>query len=121
MKKTTKTKKTPAPATKPAAAPKIAKPAAPAVVTKPKVSRVTIVAKIDVGFGNTLYVRGDGAGLAWDKGTLLTCESSDTWSIVLDRVSKPIAFKFVLNDIEWSAGEDYMAMPGDTVTVGPVF
>jgi hypothetical protein len=134
MKKTTKTKKTPAPATKltapaPApksAAPKIKKPAdvshpAPTAVTLPKFSRVTIVAKVDVGFGNALFIRGDGAGLSWDKGTLLTCESSDTWTIVLDRVSKPVTFKFVINDATWSTGEDYMAAPGDTVTVGPVF
>jgi hypothetical protein len=52
----------PAPARKSTAAPKIKKPAtaaaAPAVVAKPKGSRVTIVAKVDVGFGNTLFVRG---------------------------------------------------------------
>jgi len=134
MKKTTKTTKTPAPATKltapaPAAkstaTPKIKKPAAsagaPAIVTKPKGLRVTLVAKVDVGFGNSLYVRGDGAGLSWSSGKVLECSSGDTWTLVLLGVEKPFAFKFVRNDTDWSTGEDYMAAPGDTVTVTPVF
>src|ERR1700691_2258598 len=104
MKKTTKTKKTPAPATKlpapaPArkstAAPKIRKPAAspeaPAIVTKPRGQKVTLVAKVDVGFGNSLYVRGDGAGLSWGGGKMLESTSADTWTLVLTGVEKPFA------------------------------
>ena len=135
MKKHTKTEKTPAPATKLTAhaparkstvAPKIKKPAAsspaaPAVVAKPKGSRVTITAKVDVGFGNAVFIRGDGAGLSWSKGTLLDCASNDTWSVALQGVEKPVAFKLVLNDEVWSTGDDYHAAPGDTVTVTPVF
>lgn len=82
---------------------------------------MTITAKIDVGFGNTLYVRGDGAGLSWDRGTPLVCQAADSWTIVLPSVAKPFSFKFVLNDQEWGAGKDYLAGPGDTVTVTPSF
>jgi hypothetical protein len=134
MKKTTKTKKAPAPATKltapaPArktsAAPKIraaaATPAAPAVVTKPRGLRVTLVAKADVGFGNSLFVRGDGAGLGWTKGIPLENSGTDTWSIILSGVEKPFSFKFVRNDAEWCTGEDFKAAPGETVTVIPLF
>ena len=131
MKKTAKTIKTPAPAIKPTApaparkttaVPKILKPAsAPAIAAKPAGANVTITAKIDVGFGNALYVRGDGAGLSWDKGTPLACKATDTWSIVLPGVGKPFVFKFVLNDQEWSVGKDYLAAPGETVTVTPSF
>ncbi|HXQ79775.1 MAG TPA: hypothetical protein VN775_00590 [Opitutaceae bacterium] len=135
MKKTTKTEKTPAPATKLTAptparkstvAPKIKKsaapsPAAPAVMAKPKAAGVTITAKIDVGFGNALFVRGSGAGLSWAKGTPLVCVSNDTWRIVLPGADSPFAFKFALNDAAWSAGKDYLAGPGDTVTVTPAF
>jgi hypothetical protein len=135
MKKTTKTAKTPAPATKntapaparkTAAAPRIkpsaaSTPSASAVVTKPKGSRVTLVAKVDVGFGNTLFVRGGGAGLSWEKGTALDCTGNDTWTLVLPAVEKPFAFKLVLNDTVWSTGEDYSAAPGGTVTVTPSF
>lgn len=131
MKKITKTSKTPAPATKPvspapakksATVPKIKKSAAaPAVVTKPKGSRVTLVAKIDIGFGNLLYVRGSGDGLSWDSGKCLDCSTNDTWTLVLPATSKPVAFKFLVNDLTWSLGEDYTAAPGDTVTVTPAF
>jgi hypothetical protein len=135
MKKNTKSHKTPAPATKltapaPArkttAAPKVKKPAASspaasAVVTKPRGSRVTLIAKADIGFGNILFVRGDGAGLSWEKGTALDCTANDTWTLVLPVVDKPFAFKLVLNDTIWSTGEDYTAAPGDTVTVTPSF
>lgn len=140
MKKTTSTRKTPAPATKQAApapvrpstaaskakslaapAPVAPPPASPVVMAKPKAAGVTITAKIDVGFGNALFVRGSGAGLSWGKGALLTCVSSDTWRIVLPGASGPFAFKFLLNDETWSAGKDYLAGPGDTVTVTPAF
>ena len=131
--KTVKTTKTPAPATKLTApaparkstvAPKVkpaAQPAAPAIVAKPTGSRVTIVAKADVGFGNSLFLRGDGAGLSWEKGLLLDNVSGDTWRTVLSGVEKPFAFKLLINDEVWSAGADFVASPGDTVTVTPSF
>jgi hypothetical protein len=133
MKKTTKPSKTPAPATKFAApapapkstpAPKIKKseaPSAMAMVTKPKGASVIITAKIDIGFGNVLFIRGDGAGLTWAKGTPLECSSSDGWTLTIAGVEKPFAFKFLVNDSAWSTGEDYYAAPGDTVLVTPVF
>ncbi len=134
MKKTTKSAKTPAPATKPAApapaskstvAPKIKAPAAaspaPAVVAKPKGARVTIIAKIDVGFGNSLSIRGDEPYLRWTKGLALGSVASDKWEIVLSGVDRPFQFKFLLNDSEWSSGENLTASPGDTVEVTPSF
>jgi hypothetical protein len=135
MKKTTKTNKTPAPATKPTApapalkstiAPKIIRrtlptPAEPALVTKPKGAKVTITAKTDVGFGNALFIRGEGAGLSWSRGRRLDCVSNDTWSVTLPGVEAPIAFKLLLNDDVWSADPNYSASPGDAVTVTPAF
>jgi len=132
MKKTTKPSKTPAPATKtiepaPASkstvAPKIKAPAAasPAVVAKPKGSRVTIAARIDVGFGNILSIRGDEPFLTWKKGTPLGSCASDKWEIVLTGVDRPFQFKFLVNDMIWSTGDNYTVSPGDTLTLTPVF
>jgi hypothetical protein len=135
MKKNTKPVKTPAPATKPTApapalkstvAPKIkvtAAPAtpAPAIVAKPKGSRVTIVAHVDVGFGNALHLRGDEPALHWGKGIALGCVSGSKWEIVLTGVEKPFEFKFLVNDISWSTGENYTASPGDTLALNPAF
>jgi hypothetical protein len=144
MKKPTKSAKTPAPAIKTSApapatkttapakaqkttvAPKIKAPAAPAPlapapVAKPKGSSVTISAKYDVGFGNALFIRGGGAGLSWEKGTALENLSADVWTIVIPGVEKPFGFKFAINDEVWSAGEDFVASPGDTLTITPGF
>ena len=101
----------------PAAAPS----AAPSVVTKPKVGRVTIVAIADVGFGNSLYVRGDEPFLHWAKGTALGNVAGDKWEIVLTGIEKPFEFKFLVNDTSWSTGDNFTASPGDTVTLTPVF
>lgn len=148
MKKTTKTdavkpakattpaKPAPSPVKKSKAAPKsvISSSIAPAVhddvapAAAPVVKEVaiapvstTIVAQIDVGFGNTLYVRGEGPGLSWEKGTALDCVADDKWSIVLAETSKPIVFKFLINDQTWCTGDDYVAQPGTTLTVTPAF
>jgi hypothetical protein len=136
MKKITKTTaKTPAPATKPAApaparkstvAPKIKapaapKPAAPSIVSKPKGARVTVTATIDVGFGNSLYVRGDEPYLSWTKGLLLANTGTDRWEIALSGVDRPFQFKFLRNDEDWSSGENYTASPGDTLAITPAF
>jgi len=81
----------------------------------------TIVAQVDVGFGNSLFIRGEGPGLSWEKGLTLECVADDKWSIELDESTKPIVFKFLLNDLTWCKGEDHVAQPGSTVTVSPVF
>lgn len=122
MKKTSKSSKTPAPAKKSKPATPKAK-AVPAVIQKtaPKAITTTISAHLDVGFGNLLYVRGDGAGLSWDKGVLMECVADDRWTVVLPESGRPIVFKFLLNDQNWSSGEDYTAVPGVTAVFTPIF
>lgn len=97
-------------------------PAAPAVKeTAAAPLSTTIVAQIDVGFGNTLFVRGEGPGLSWEKGVALDCVADDKWSVVLGETSKPLVFKFLINDQTWCTGDDYVAQPGTTLTVTPAF
>lgn len=81
----------------------------------------TITALVDVGFGNTLYLRGEGPGLSWEKGVPLDSLASDKWAITFAESARPIIFKFLLNDVSWSAGEDYTVAPGTSITVTPVF
>lgn len=110
--------KTAAPALKPAAktaAKPAVKPVAPAPVT------TTITAKIDIGFGNALYLRGEGAGLSWDHGLLMNCVADDCWSLELGESARPLIYKFLVNDLTWSAGEDYTVVAGRSVTVVPTF
>ena len=95
---------------------------APAVKTGPAKSVVTVIgASIDIGFGNLLYIRGEGAGLSWDVGVPLACVKDDFWSISLPETSKPIVYKFLINDLTWSAGPDFVAAAGKKTMVTPTF
>ena len=110
-----------APATKPATkpAPKPATPSATVVVRAPVVT--TITAHIDIGFGNALYLRGQGADLSWDRGTLMNCVADNCWSLELSESGRPVIFKFLVNDLSWSAGQDYTVTSGDTLATTPTF
>ena len=106
-----------------------AKPAAP-VAARPEtklaklaapVRPVTVIeAKIDVGFGNNLFVRGQGAGLSWERGTPLTCVGPDTWRLAVEATDR-LKFKLLLNDRVWASGEDVVVPPGKQVEVKPAF
>ncbi len=142
MKKSSTPATSPAPATKkPAAAAKTAAPAAKTAARAPRAKAAapapvdpvnppanadasaftTITAQIDVGFGNTLFLRGEGPSLSWNKGLPLKNDGADRWTISLPRASQPIVFKFLLNDETWSTGDDFRADPGATVLLRPVF
>ncbi len=80
-----------------------------------------ITATIDVGFGNSLYLRGQGPGLSWDQGIELTNQGADVWTLALPPSHHRVVFKLLVNDQRWSIGEDYIASPGSHVTVAPIF
>jgi hypothetical protein len=81
---------------------------------------VTIEAKIDVGFGNTLYLRGEGLGLSWTQGVPLTCVDGKTWQWT-GETQEQLKFKLLINDQVWSQGEDLVATPGQKVEISPAF
>ncbi|MET0262395.1 MAG: hypothetical protein ABW223_05825 [Rariglobus sp.] len=119
-------KRAAAPAAKvPAAKTPVAKSAsakAPAVkASTPKARATVVTALVDVGFGNTLYVRGEGAGLSWEKGVALDCTGDTKWSISLPASGKTVIYKFLLNDVSWSSGADFVVESGTSVTVEPTF
>lgn len=103
----------------PTPAPKPATPSATVVVGAPVFT--TITARIDIGFGNALYLRGEGADLSWDRGTLMNCIADNCWSLELPASTRPVIFKFLVNDLSWSAGQDYVVASGDTLAITPTF
>lgn len=132
MKKTSKktTAAAKAPVTKAAAAkaaaPKAAAPAKKAPPAKKKSAlsespATFISAKVDIGFGNHLYLRGEGPGLSWDHGIAMDCVAGDIWTTSLKNVKEPVIFKVLINDQTWSPGNDYVVEPGQSVTVTPKF
>ena len=105
---------------------KAAKPAAPAAAptvktTPPIPVKTTITAQIDIGFGNTLWLRGDGPGLSWESGVVMDCVADDKWSITLADAGAPVVFKFLVNDLSWSAGDDYVVPAGGSISLKPTF
>jgi len=80
-----------------------------------------ISAKIDIGFGNHLYIRGEGPGLSWDHGLAMDCVGAGLWTVTIKQAATPVTFKLLVNDLSWSNGEDYVAEPGQSLTIAPTF
>lgn len=86
-----------------------------------KVEQTTLIARVDVGFGNSLYVRGSGAGLSWSKGTLLDNVSPYEWAFKSTKAKGEVEFKFVINDEIWAEGENLTVAAGGTSISSPIF
>jgi hypothetical protein len=122
MKKTTKKSVAPVIAAKTAKAP--AKKGAPAKkkpAAQAEPPATFISAKVEIGFGNHLYLRGEGPGISWDKGFAMDCIGADMWAATLKGATASVTFKVLVNDLSWSAGKDYVVEAGQSVTVTPIF
>ena len=84
-----------------------------------KVTR--IVANVDVGWGNMLYIRGEGAGLSWEQGVPMLCNNGTEWHWTAETDAEPISFKFLVNDEKWAAGENVTINAGDVHISTPTF
>ncbi len=94
--------------------------AAPKLTTAAHGAVTTIDVKLDVGFGNAVFLRGQGAGLTWERGVPLSCVDGKTWRWS-GTVKDPITFKLLINDKIWSAGTDLTVRPGQKLEVKPNF
>lgn len=94
---------------------------APAKKKSAATKKTVITAKIDIAFGNTLYIRGEGPGLSWDAGVPMNSIGDDEWSITLPGSKAQVIFKFLVNDISWNSGEDYVVDSGSEVVLVPSF
>ena len=55
------------------------------------------------------------------RGYMLFYQGDNLWTVTLSDAAKPILFKFLLNDITWCVGDDYITEPDTTTTIVPVF
>ncbi|MGB0415942.1 MAG: hypothetical protein ACPGKS_03770 [Coraliomargarita sp.] len=94
---------------------------APAKKAVKKVVETSIIARVDVGFGNSLYIRGEGAGLSWEKGVLLENISPYEWAFKTTKAATPVEFKFLINDELWAEGENLTVPAGGTSISSPAF
>lgn len=97
-----------------------AKPAKKAA-SKTSIAKTQILARVDVGFGNSLYVRGEGAGLSWETGLALENISPDEWAFTSNQAQGEFVFKFLINDKIWATGEDLTVAAGSTSISSPTF
>ena len=88
---------------------------------KADAEKTTIVARVDVGFGNSLYIRGEGAGLSWNKGVQLDNISPYEWAFTTTKAKGDVSFKFLINDEVWAETEDLTVAKGGTSISSPVF
>jgi len=84
-------------------------------------SKTVIEAKIDIGFGNLLYIRGDAPGLSWRRGVPMDCKGTDSWSVSMSDTNSAFEYKVLINDIHWAVGANNIAQPGVTSTTEPSF
>ena len=87
----------------------------------PPESLTVVEVKIDVGLGNTLFIRGQGGGLSWDKGQPLKCLDSTTWVWSTSQTSDRLVFKLLLNDQVWAKGKDTVLEAGKKIQMVPAF
>ncbi|OIO59942.1 MAG: hypothetical protein COZ46_02185 [Verrucomicrobia bacterium CG_4_10_14_3_um_filter_43_23] len=117
-----KTKKKPAPANgKPAS--KMAAPIVSKAKSTAKTFESVIRAHVDIGWGNTLYIRGEGGGLNWKQGIPMQNKTGDEWIYKAQSPTQGITFKLLINDNEdcWCDGENMRVAAGKATDVYPNF
>lgn len=83
------------------------------------ISRVEVL--YDAGFGNTLFIRGSGSPLSWEKGVSMKNVSSDLWAWETDDSLDNCRFKVLINDVQYEEGEDHLLTKGAVIRYSPKF
>jgi hypothetical protein len=80
-----------------------------------------IVAHVNVGWGNTVYIRGEGGCLNWDLGLPMMCTGEDRWVWCCHDEEVPRQFKFLRNDQDWALGDNQVMSGADITVCNPLF
>lgn len=92
-----------------------------AVKRSVKAKRSAIRIKCNIGYGNNLFIRGQGPGLSWMQGVLLTNVGPDEWIWETSEPFEQCEFKVLVNDRDYEAGENHRLPPGAVVQYSPYF
>jgi hypothetical protein len=88
----------------------------------PKKTVITrIIIKYDSGFNNTLFLRGKGANLSWEKGIPLKNFKSDEWVWETETSFTTCEFKVLINDNLYEIGENHLIACGTSLQYTPKF
>ena len=94
----------------------------PAALMKSKggqVSRITV--KGPKGSKEPLFLRGEGAGLSWNKGVRLDHVRGNSWSWETKEPFQRVEFKVLINDMIWEEGPNHLLESGKTVEYSAKF
>jgi len=72
-------------------------------LSEPIPVKTQIIVKCDAGFGNRLFIRGNGPGMNWEKGVKLRNIDKDTW-VFETQTDLPFEYKVLFNDKDWETG-----------------
>lgn len=89
--------------------------------TSQKGSKTRIIIKYDVGFKNSLYLRGNGTSLNWEKGIPLKNVKNDEWVWESDQPFTSLEFKVLINDKQYEQGDNHRVLCGGTIQYTPKF
>ncbi|MDR2735822.1 MAG: hypothetical protein LBB20_03240 [Puniceicoccales bacterium] len=94
----------------------------PNSIVKTKDNATKIFANIDVGWGNTLYIRGEGDGLSWTKGIPMKNNGNNIWTwVASSKKCTNFQYKLLINDSTWCQGENFTANAGEDNNITPTF
>lgn len=95
----------------------------PATYTPPSRNVTTIRVHHNAGLGNSIFVRGDEYPLWWNQGRGAHNEGSNLWTWKTERIPAGEAFEFkaLINDSQWSNGNNYVGTGGQTIDIYPNF
>ena len=95
--------------------------AKPSVVSRPSEMRCILTIKYDCGFGHSLYIRGSGANLTWEKGIQLRNIGPDAWVYETDKDFDALEFKVLVDDSRWEGGDNHRIPRSQTLEYRPSF
>lgn len=79
--------------------------------------------RCDVGYGHSIAIRGDSYPLSWSAGRGARNIDSDTWEFEIERIPRGQHFEFkaLIDDEQWSSGQNFSGVGGDVIDVYPSF
>ena len=89
--------------------------------TATRTKKTSLYITYDVGYGNTLYIRGRGADLTWEKGVPLINISHDQWCWETELSFETLEFKILINDSAFETCFNHTLTCGEQLTLTPSF
>jgi hypothetical protein len=85
-------------------------------------SGTEIIADVDIGWGNKLFIRGEGCGLSWEKGVPMQNIENHLWRWECPgKCPENFQYKLLINDHIWALGENLTANRGTKNFIEPSF